>query len=75
MRPYGLEHSVIAGPDVADVQEQARKSSVGHFAGKSGHCRSYIRNTAARRATRIGIKRRARTEARRSVAREVAGLA
>src|SRR5262249_42432141 len=74
MRPYGLEHTLIAGPDVADIQEQARKGSVGHSAGKSGHYRSYIRNTTAKHATRIAIKRSARTAARKAMARELAKL-
>jgi hypothetical protein len=71
MRPYGLEYTLIASPDVADLQEQARKGTVGHLASKSGHCRSYIRNTAAKRATRVSIKRGARTSARKAIVREL----
>jgi hypothetical protein len=71
MRPYGLEYALIVGPDVADIQEQARKSSVGHFAGKSGDHHSYIRSSAAKRATRVAIKRGARTAARKAIARDL----
>jgi hypothetical protein len=74
MRPYGLEYTLIVGPDVADIQEQARKSSVGHFAGKSGDHHGYMRNTAAKRATRVTIKRGARTAARHAITRELAEL-
>jgi hypothetical protein len=74
MRPYGLELTLIAGPDVADIQGQARKGSVGHFAGKGGEFRSYTRSTAAKRATRVAIKRGARTAARKAIARELREL-
>ena len=67
MRPYGLEHTLIVGPDVADIQEQGRKSSVGHFPTKSGEFRSYTRNTAAKRATRVSIKRGARRAGRAEI--------
>jgi hypothetical protein len=67
MRPYGLEHTLIAGPDVADIQAQARKSSVGRVGGAHG----YIRNSAAKRASRVAIKRGARAAARTAIAHEL----
>jgi hypothetical protein len=67
MRPYGLEHTLIAGPDVADIQEQARKSSVGYFAGKGGEHRSHVRS-ASKRTTRVSIKRGARRAGRAEIA-------
>jgi hypothetical protein len=69
MKTYGLESTLIAGPDVADIQAQARKGSVGHFATKSGDFRSYTRSTAARAATRRTIKRGARAAGRAEIAR------
>jgi len=70
MRPYGLELTLIAGPDVADIQAQARKSSVGRIGGAHG----YTRNSAAKRATRVRIKRGARTAGREAIGRELAEL-
>lgn len=64
MRPYGLEHSLIPWPDVADLRAQARKGRVGHLATKSGEYRGHYRNTAAKRATRVAIKRGARAAGR-----------
>ncbi len=71
MRPYGLEYTLIVGPDVADVQVQGRKSSIGHFATKSGEFRSYTRNPKSRAATRRTIKRRARAAGNAQIAREL----
>ncbi len=70
MRPYGLEHTLIAGPDCADIREQARKSSIGKIGGSHG----FIRSSAAKRATRVAIKRAARTAVRRAIARELHDL-
>jgi hypothetical protein len=68
MRPYGLELTLIAGPDVADIQAQARKSS----AGRTGGAHGYIRSSAAKRAARVSIKRGARAKGRAEIARELA---
>jgi hypothetical protein len=70
MRPYGLEHTLIAGPDCADLVAQARKSSVGTL----GTAHGFIRSSAAKRATRVAIKRAARTAVRRAIARELHDL-
>jgi hypothetical protein len=69
MRPYGLEHTTITTPDKADLKDQARKSSVGHLAGKGGEFRSHFRRTADKRATRRTIRRRARAAGRADIAR------
>ena len=50
MRPYGVK--VIAGADVADIQEMGSKSSVGG--------RNYNRNVASKAATRRHWARKAR---------------
>lgn len=71
MRPYGLENVLILGPDCGDIAEQARKSSVGHFAGKGGDYHGSNRDSASKRATRIRIKRGARSAARKAIAREL----
>lgn len=72
MKPYGID-SVIEGPDVADIQEQARKGSIGRFAGRSGESKSYIRNTSARRITRIQIKRNARRAGKNDIKNQLEG--
>ncbi len=69
MRPYGLESTLIEGPDVADIQAQARKGCIGHFPTKGGDFRSYTRSTAGRAATRRTIKRGARRAGRAEIAR------
>ena len=68
MRPYGLEDRLIAWPDIADIQGQARKSSVGQPRKKSGHHHSLTRSSAAKRATRVAIKRGARRAGREAIA-------
>ena len=73
MRAYGLETTLIASPDVADIQAQARKSSVGHFRTKGGDFRSYTRSAASRAATRRTLKRGARAAGRAEIARGLRG--
>jgi hypothetical protein len=69
MRPYGLESTVSEGPDVADIQAQARKGCIGQLAAEGGDFRSYTRSTAGRAATRRTIKRGVRRAGRDEVAR------
>ena len=71
MRPYGLEHTLIVGPDVADIQEQARKGSVGYFSGKGGEHHLPQRLRTAKRARRVSIKRGARAAGRAEIARDL----
>jgi hypothetical protein len=68
MRPYGLEYALIVGPDVGDIKEQARKGSVGRFAGKSGDFHPYARGSG-KRATRRLHKRAARARGRAEITR------
>jgi hypothetical protein len=68
MRPYGLEHALIAGPDVGDIKAQARKGCIGCFAGKSGDYHPYSRG-GGKQATRRTIKRAARARGRAEIAR------
>ena len=69
MRPYGLEHKLIVGPDVADLQEQARKGSVGYYPGKGGDYHLPRRLRGPKRAIRVSIKRGARVAGRAEIAR------
>lgn len=59
MKPYGLnptEH-----PDVGDIQNEGRKSSIGRLPGKGGDRKSY-QKPAKKRASRRVYKRRARQQ-------------
>ena len=58
MRPYGVR--LIEFPGVGDIQAMGSKGRVGHFPGKSGECRSYIRSPAAKATTRRRWARKAR---------------
>ena len=60
MKPYGLK--VIEAPDVGDIQEGARKSSIGRFREKGGDYKSYPRSSVAKRAIRRLAKRAARRQ-------------
>jgi hypothetical protein len=48
----------IEYPDVADIQSQARKSSVGRFRRKGGDFKGYIRRVANKAQTRRYLKRK-----------------
>lgn len=56
MHPY--EHKKLEEyPDVADIQEEARRSRVGRLPTKSGQYKSYTRNSRSKRAVRRSLKR------------------
>ncbi len=68
MRPYGVK--VIAGPDIADIQEMGSKGRVGKFPGKSGDFHP-VSKGHSKAATRRKWKRGARTEGKVDVLRGV----
>jgi hypothetical protein len=62
MRGYGLpRNTCIDAPNVGDIQDYGRKSSVGRLPEKGGEYKSYTRSAKARNATRRIYKKRERT--------------
>jgi hypothetical protein len=50
MHPY--QHKRLTeGPDIADIQNEGRRSGVGRLSKKSGDCRPYCRNKKSIRRT------------------------
>jgi hypothetical protein len=56
MKPYRTIR-LTEQPDVADIQAEGRKSSVGRFAEKGGDFKPYTRNASARKAVRRALKK------------------
>ena len=69
MKPYENK-KLNEFPDVADIQEEGRKSSVGKISGKSGDTRPYSRSKN-RKATRRTLKRSDKAKTNRNIKDEI----
>lgn len=65
MKAYGI-NSFDQNPDVADINEQGRKSSVGRF-----DQRGYFKNKSVKRQIRRRFKRVERQRAKREIKKEI----
>lgn len=73
MKPYE-NISFIEFPDVADIQSQARKSSVGRFRRKGGDYKGYIRRVNNKKQTRRYLKRKDKAITNRRIRKEIEGV-
>jgi hypothetical protein len=62
MHPYETI-KLTERPNVADVKDEGRKSSVGKLPSRSGEFKPYTRNPRRRRAVRRSLKRADRARA------------
>lgn len=72
MRGYGLpRNTCIDAPDVADIRNYGRKSSIGRLPEKGGEYKSYTRSAKARNAARRIYKKAERVHATNDIRNDI----